>query len=173
MSMIIRPCTSDDLHQLQQIGRQTFYETFHEHNAEEHMNAYLAEAFTEEKLLRELNHPNSEFFIAEIDDAVAAYLKINEGAAQTEQMEDSDLEIERIYILQEFQKLGLGKQLYQKAVERAQALHKKRIWLGVWENNENALAFYEKIGFTRIGEHSFFMGEDEQVDYILVKSIEV
>lgn len=172
MSVVIRPCTSDDLHQLQQIGRQTFYETFQEHNAEEHMNAYLAEAFTEEKLLRELHHPNSEFFIAEIDGAVAAYLKINEGAAQTEQMEDSDLEIERIYILQEFQKLGLGKLLYQKAVERAQALHKKRIWLGVWEKNENALAFYEKIGFTRIGEHSFFMGEDEQVDFIFVKSIE-
>ncbi|SDN50378.1 spermine/spermidine N-acetyltransferase [Psychrobacillus sp. OK028] len=172
MTITIRQCTSENLHQLQQIGRQTFYETFHEHNKMEDMKAYLAKAFTEEKLLSELLNPNSEFFVAYVDGAIAAYLKLNVGDAQTEQMEDRDLEIERIYILQEFQKSGLGKQLYQKAVERAQTLEKQRIWLGVWEKNENALAFYEKMGFTRFGEHSFFMGDDEQMDFILVKSIE-
>lgn len=173
MNITISQCTIKDIRQLQQIGRQTFYETFHPHNTVENMNHYLEKAFTEEKLVFELRNPNSEFFIAEVDGEVAAYLKINVGDAQTEPMEERDLEIERIYILQGYQKIGLGKQLYQKAVERAQTLEKERIWLGVWEENTNALDFYEKMGFTRIGEHSFFMGDDEQVDYILIKSIEI
>lgn len=88
-------------------------------------------------------------------------------------MDSNYLEIERIYVLKEFQKHGLGKQLYDKALERAHALGKSRIWLGVWEHNHNALAFYSKIGFERIGQHSFFMGDDEQIDYIMVKQLEV
>lgn len=173
MNIMIRPCTTNDLRQLQQIGRQTFYESFFEHNTRESMNDYLDKAFTEEKLGRELRNPNSQFFMAEVDGAITAYLKINVGDAQTEPMEERDLEIERIYILQEYQKIGLGKQLYQIAVEHARVLEKERIWLGVWEKNNNARAFYEKLGFTKIGEHSFFMGDDEQTDYILIKTIEI
>lgn len=114
MSITIRQCTAEDLHQLQQIGRQTFYETFYEHNTSENMNDYLAKAFTAEKLGRELRNPNSEFFIADVDGADAAYLKINVVDAQTEPREESDLEIERIYIVQAYQKLGLGKSSTKK-----------------------------------------------------------
>lgn len=61
-------------------------------------------------------------------------------------MGDESLEIERIYIKNNFQKHGLGKYLFNKAVEIAKELNKKKIWLGVWEKNENAIAFIRKWG---------------------------
>lgn len=171
MPFTIRQCTIEDATAIQQIGRQTYFETFVAYNTEENMNDYLEKAFADAKIRQELENPHSEFYVIETDGVAAAYLKINQLAAQTEPMDADHLEIERIYVLQEFQKLGLGKLLYDKALERAKKLGKSKIWLGVWENNNNALAFYKKIGFERIGQHSFFMGDDEQIDYILVKVV--
>lgn len=173
MAFTIRKCTVEDSKLIQQLGRQTYFETFEAYNTEANMRDYLDAAFNEENMKAELENPHSEFYVAEQNGVAVAYLKINQYDAQTEPMEDTDLEIERIYVLQAYQKYGVGKQLYQRALERAHALGKSRIWLGVWEHNHNALAFYSKIGFERIGQHSFFMGDDEQIDYIMVKQLEV
>ncbi|WP_317907031.1 GNAT family N-acetyltransferase, partial [Bacillus subtilis] len=91
--------------------------------------------------------------------------------AQTEKMGDESLEIERIYIKNEFQKHGLGKYLFNKAMEIAKELNKKKIWLGVWEKNENAIVFYKKMGFVQTGAHSFYMGYEEQTDLIMTKTL--
>ncbi|MNP85615.1 Protease synthase and sporulation negative regulatory protein PAI 1 [compost metagenome] len=56
-----------------------------------------------------------------------------------------------------------------KALELASRENKTKIWLGVWEKNENAKEFYGKQGFVRTGAHPFFMGDDEQTDYIMTK----
>jgi diamine N-acetyltransferase len=86
-------------------------------------------------------------------------------------MGKESLEIERIYIKKEFQKHGLGKLLFNKAMEIAGKRNKKKIWLGVWEKNENAIAFYQKMGFVQTGTHSFYMGEEEQIDFIMTKTL--
>jgi diamine N-acetyltransferase len=86
-------------------------------------------------------------------------------------MGEDSLEIERIYIRSKFQKLGLGKDLMNKAIEVAVEQGKNKIWLGVWEKNENAIAFYKKSGFVPAGSHSFYMGDEEQIDFIMIKSL--
>lgn len=96
---------------------------------------------------------------------------MNRDGAQSEKMSDASLEIERIYIRKDFQKHGLGKDLLNKAVETALEYKKKEIWLGVWEKNDNAIAFYRKMGFVQTGSHSFYMGDEEQIDFIMVKTL--
>jgi ribosomal protein S18 acetylase RimI-like enzyme len=96
---------------------------------------------------------------------------VNTGGAQTEEMGEESLEIERIYIKNKFQNYGLGKYLLNIALAIAMERNKKIIWLGVWEKNENAIAFYKKMGFVQTGDHSFYMGDEEQIDYIMTKSI--
>lgn len=86
-------------------------------------------------------------------------------------MGDETLEIERIYIKKKFQKHGLGKYLLNKSIDIAMEHNKKKIWLGVWEKNENAIVFYKKIGFEQAGSHSFYMGDEEQTDFILIKTL--
>lgn len=58
-----------------------------------------------------------------------------------------------------------------KAIEIAKENDKSAIWLGVWEKNENAIGFYEKSGFVQTSSHSFFMGDEEQIDLIMVKKL--
>lgn len=172
MNITIKKCSETDLQNLQDISTATFIETFEEHNTPEHMTAYLEKAFNGEQLKEELANPASHFFFALVDDEVAGYLKINTDDAQSEDMGEGALEVERIYIGNKFQKLGLGKLLMERALESAGEMGKKRIWLGVWEHNRNAIAFYQKKGFVKTGAHSFFMGDDEQIDWIMVKELE-
>jgi diamine N-acetyltransferase len=171
MTINIKKCTLEDSHKLQEISYETFNETFKLQNSPENMNAYLERAFNLKQLEKELSHISSQFFFIYFNNEVAGYLKVNTDDDQSEEMGDESLEIERIYIKNEFQKHGLGKYLLNKAMEIAMECNKKKIWLGVWEKNENAIAFYKKMGFVQIGAHSFYMGDEEQIDFIMTKTL--
>lgn len=171
MNINIKPCTIEDLSILQEISYETFTETFKEQNSPENMNAYLERAFNLKQLEKELSTISSQFFFVYFNNEVAGYLKVNTQDAQSENMGEDSLEIERIYIREKFQKLGLGKYLINKAIEIAEEQEKNKIWLGVWEKNENAIAFYKKLGFVQAGSHSFYMGDEEQIDFIMSKSL--
>ncbi|WP_088035150.1 GNAT family N-acetyltransferase [Evansella clarkii] len=171
MTATIRKCTVADLQKLQEISTLTFNETFKEQNSPENMKAYVEKAFNLEQLEKEVLHPNSQFYFIFIKNELAGYLKVNTSDAQSEEMGEEAIEIERIYIINTFHKQGLGKELLNKAIEIAEKQNKKKIWLGVWEKNENAIAFYKKLGFVQTGAHCFYMGDEEQTDYIMVKTL--
>jgi diamine N-acetyltransferase len=171
MTIKIERCALEDLHQLQEVSYETFNETFKNQNTPENMNAYLEKAFNLKQLEEELSNPSSQFFFVYFKNDLAGYLKVNINDAQSEEMGDDYLEIERIYIKNHFHKLGLGKYLLNMAMEIAMEINKKKLWLGVWERNENAIAFYKKMGFVQTGAHYFYMGDEEQMDIIMTKTI--
>ena len=160
-----------DINDLQQISRQTFLETFGSQNNAKNMSEFLDEAYKIEKLEKEINNPNSTFFFLKVKNQIAGYLKVNEKDAQTEKIVPNALEIERIYLKQSFQHQGLGLVLIKLAEEIAKKKNKNNMWLGVWEKNYQAQAFYKKDGFVRISQHTFVVGEDPQTDFILVKRL--
>lgn len=170
--MAIKKCTLADVQELQAISVKTFTETFQEQNSPEHLNAYLEKTYNLEQLKLELANPSSQFFFVYSGREVAGYLKVNTGEAQSEVMSDDALEVERIYVKKKFHKHGLGKLLLNEAINIALQQKKEKIWLGVWEDNDNAIAFYQKKGFVQTGSHSFFMGDDEQVDLIMAKTLQ-
>jgi ribosomal protein S18 acetylase RimI-like enzyme len=57
--------------------------------------------------------------------------------------------------------------LMNKLIEHAKEGKHDLIWLGVWPNNHRAIKFYEKFGFTKVGEHSFPVGETMDTDDIM------
>jgi diamine N-acetyltransferase len=171
MTINIKKCSREDLQILQEISIETFNDTFKDQNSSENIDAYLETAFTLKQLEKEIANKSSQFFFALFNNEVAGYLKVNTNEAQSEEMGDESLEIERIYIKNKFQKQGLGKYLFNKAMEIATGSHKRKIWLGVWEKNGNAIAFYKKMGFVQTGAHSFYMGNEEQTDFIITKTI--
>ncbi|MEJ3721341.1 GNAT family N-acetyltransferase [Paenibacillus polymyxa] len=171
MNAKIIKCSREDLHLLQEISIETFNDTFKEQNSPENMQAYLERAFNSKQLEKELSNVSSEFFFVYFNEELAGFLKVNINDAQSEKMGDESLEVERIYIKNKFQKHGLGKYLLNKAMEIALRHNKKKVWLGVWEKNKNAIAFYKKMGFVQTGAHSFYMGDEEQIDFIMTKSM--
>ena len=167
----IRKCTVQDLDSLCKISIETFYQTFADSNTEENMTAYLDSAYNKEKIYEELCNPDSSFFFIYVDESLAGYLKTNEYPSQTDINDIDSLELERIYILKEFQGAGLGQDLLEHTISIAIEHGKKYIWLGVWEHNERAKHFYQKNGFYRIGAHSFVVGDDVQTDYVMRKDL--
>ncbi|ALV22193.1 GNAT family N-acetyltransferase [Carnobacterium antarcticum] len=163
--------TLADVMLLQQISIETFTDTFKEQNTEEDLKQYLEKAYTVDQLKKELANEKSSFFFLQDNEETVGYLKVNVEDAQTEDIAESAMEIERIYIRSHYKRKGYGKFLIEQAERFAQKANKKAIWLGVWEENTAALAFYKDRGFVQTSSHSFFMGDDEQTDLIMTKQL--
>ncbi|MEN9609376.1 MAG: hypothetical protein RLZZ628_190 [Bacteroidota bacterium] len=166
-NITIQKVTLGDIAALQQISRETFFETFAADNTEENMQQYLEEGFSTAKLEAELTDPNAEFYFALWDKQKIGYLKLNWGIAQTELKAQKALEIERIYVSKAFQGKKVGQRLYEKAIQIAKQKKVDYVWLGVWEANPKAIRFYEKNGFVVFDKHIFKLGADEQIDLMM------
>ncbi|HEY8403704.1 MAG TPA: GNAT family N-acetyltransferase [Flavobacteriales bacterium] len=151
------------LHALRQIAITTFEQAFSKDNTEENLHAYISTAFSLEQLKKELEQPYSEFYFAQLNNAVIGYIKINFTP------NESVMEIERIYIKASYHGKGVAQQLMEFALQRAIAQSVSRIWLGVWEHNPRAIRFYEKYDFIPFGHHVFKLGSDEQIDILMQK----
>lgn len=163
----IRKINSTEVEKLQQISRQTFYETFAENNSAENMNKYLEDNLSIDRLASELSDPSSSFYFAEKDNEVIGYLKLNTADAQTELVNKNALEIERIYVIKNFQGLKIGQLLFDHAIKVAREINAEYVWLGVWEHNTKAINFYKKNGFEEFDRHKFILGDDEQTDVMM------
>jgi ribosomal protein S18 acetylase RimI-like enzyme len=165
--IVINKIGNEQIDQLQQIGRQTFSETFAESNSAENMAKYLEDAYSYEKLSAELNDPNSLFYFAMMGQDVIGYLKLNFGASQTELKDNDALEIERIYVLKSFQGKRVGQLLFDKAIQIAKEQNAEFVWLGVWEENKKAIQFYTRNGFVEFDQHVFVLGDEAQTDIMM------
>jgi ribosomal protein S18 acetylase RimI-like enzyme len=157
----------NEVEQLQSISRQTFAETFSDSNSKENMDKYLTENLSIKKLSEELNNENSHFFFIKDGERNIGYLKLNMGPSQTEMKDETALEIERIYVIQEYQGKKVGQQLYEKAIQVAKEKKAQYVWLGVWEENHKAIQFYNKNGFEVFDQHVFVLGDEKQTDLMM------
>lgn len=169
MPVTVEKASPEDIETLQKIGRETFFETFAESNSTADMEKYLNETFATERVMSELNNPESQFYIAREDGITLGYLKVNTGRAQTELQDENGLEIERIYVKSSHHGKSVGQLLYAQAESVAAEQQRDYIWLGVWEENPRAIRFYEKNGFVAFDTHLFMVGDDEQTDVLMKK----
>lgn len=156
---------------LRDLAIQTFTETFGGHNTDEQLQEFFEQDYTLEVLGKELKSTENEVYFLRRDGEVVGYLKVNWGEDQTEQELEDSFEIQRIYILNAYQGHGLGKFLFEFALERAYASGKSWVWLGVWENNLKAQALYRKYGFEKFSEHSFAVGDLVDTDWLMKKAL--
>ncbi|WP_426094577.1 GNAT family N-acetyltransferase [Flavobacterium sp. DSR2-3-3] len=163
----IRKSTVSDLETIQNISIHTFKETFAAVNTPENIANYVKENFNMEQLTTELNNDNSQFYVAYSNAEAVGYLKINFGDAQTESINENALEVQRIYVLQNFHGKNIGQLLLDKVKKIAKSSGVDSVWLGVWEENHRALRFYTKNGFVVFDKHVFIMGNDEQTDLLM------
>ena len=160
-----------DVEVLAKLAKQTFRETFAHDNTEEQLQGYFEEAYNLRVLLTELEDPDSESYFIMHEEEIAGFLKVNWGNAQTERELDNAFEIQRLYVLQTYQGFGLGKQLFEFALELAENNGFSWAWLGVWEHNTKAQAFYNRYGFEKFSQHSFMVGQKVDTDWLLKKKL--
>lgn len=161
----------DEAELLQNISIQTFTETFAAVNTPENMQAYIRDYLNIEKIKSELSNPDSAFYFARLEGNIIGYLKLNFSTAQTELKDQQAIEIERIYVSQSFLGKGIGNLLLEHAIQVAQQSNATYVWLGVWEENKRAIAFYQKNGFVAFDKHIFMLGNDAQTDMMMKREL--
>lgn len=172
MSKILIRCgTATDAELLTDLGARTFVETFAADNSEENMSVYLTSAFTVEQQAAELNDPLRTVFIAEIEGVAVGYAMLMTGEAPSEIKSEKPIELVRLYVSKDWLGGGVGAALMQRCLDKAVALSYQTMWLGVWENNHRAQAFYRKWKFYEVGTHVFQLGDDPQRDLLMQRSV--
>lgn len=158
-----------DMPELLDVARKAFLQAFTLKNKLENVNAYLEEAFTLDQFETEFQNSASTFFKLVKGKEIIGYTKVNLCPAQTDVHDPESLEIARLYLLDEFTGLGLGKKLLERAVDFAKENDKKYTWLGVWEHNLGAIEFYKRNGFEKFSSHPFPFGDEIQTDWLMRK----
>lgn len=167
MSLTVNAATVNDAETISSLATTTFYETYAWYNTADNMQAYTMQHFNVEQTKRELQEPDTRFFLALLNGRAIGYAKMRNAEHPPALAGKRYLEIERIYILLQFRKLKAGYALMRKCLDEAREKKMDTVWLGVWEKNTAALAFYERTGFKKFGTHIFSLGNDDQKDYLL------
>jgi len=167
MNLKFEACNTTHIATLIWISKKTFSDAFEKANKPEDFAAYSNHAFNKEKLLTELNNPNTAFYFVYLNSELVGYFKLNEFDAQSEAQPDDAIELERIYVLEKFQGKQIGFHILEAIKTKIIGKEKKMLWLGVWEENYAAIRFYKKHGFIEFGTHPYYVGTDKQTDLLL------
>ncbi|RYY40002.1 MAG: GNAT family N-acetyltransferase [Chitinophagaceae bacterium] len=167
----LRTATIQDAELIADLSRKTFYDSFAPDNTVEDMDIFLSQQFTRGKLMLEVGRPELHFILAYVDDVVAGYVKLREGKLPQQAVSGTALEIARLYAEQAFVGKGVGAALMAESIRIARERNKQWVWLGVWEHNARAIAFYQRWGFEKFGECDFHLGRDIQRDWLMRKDV--
>jgi ribosomal protein S18 acetylase RimI-like enzyme len=165
--------TPDDARELARAAATFFLDTFGGANRREDMEAYLASAFSQARQRAELADPDNRIWLARAFGELAGYAHVRRSATPAPSAigHRPAIEIARIYAGRKWQGRGLGAALMEACVSTAKEWGGDVLWLGVWEQNQRAIAFYEKHGFQVVGEQPFLLGADLQRDIVMARRL--
>lgn len=167
MEINFQKCGEEHLDTLVEVSKATFITAFKDQNNPDDFDAYIAHAFSRPRLYTELNNAETAFYFVYGNGELVGYFKLNTNNAQTDIKLPESMELERIYVLRNFQGRGLGEIIVEKAKKMAKDLGKAFLWLGVWEKNQRAIKFYERQQFYQFGTHPYYIGNDKQTDWLM------
>ena len=167
MELRLQKCEIDQLAFLVSLSRNTFVDAFEKDNNPEDFENYLDFAFNPDRIADEVLDADSDFYFVYLNKDVVGYFKLNQLQVQTDIKDDYSLELERIYVLKEFQGKQIGRWMLEEVKALAREKEKTFVWLGVWEHNTKAIAFYETYGFQKFGTHPYYIGTDKQTDWLM------
>jgi GNAT superfamily N-acetyltransferase len=171
-SVQIRTGVEADAPALAAFAARTFEETFGPHNRPEDLHAHLQKAFGITQQTRELLNPNMVTLLAYDGAMLVAFAQVQRQDPPAGILIERPIELHRFYVDHPAHGKGVAQRLMLAVHTAARAFHARHLWLGVWERNPRAIAFYKKAGFVDRGSHDFLVGTDRQTDRVLVAPVE-
>ena len=166
----VRRAQPADAGALAHLAERTFRATFAASNTRENLDAYCAGAYGEARQAAEIADPAGATFVCADGAELVGYAQLRWGEAPACVTAAKPAEIRRIYVDARWHGRGIAQALLAAAFAAARQGNADRVWLGVWEHNPRALAFYRKAGFAVVGQHVFQLGEDPQRDWVLCRA---
>jgi GNAT superfamily N-acetyltransferase len=172
--LTIRKAAPEDAEAYSAFSRRLAVETFAAQNDPDDFATYLEQTFGPEIQEREIRSPDVTVLLGEMDGEIAAYSFVRLGGRVPSFVTGAaPMEIARFYIDSAWHGRGIAQGMMLATAREAANQGAETLWLGVWERNPRAIAFYGKCGFERAGSHTFMVGSDAQTDHVLVAPVAV
>ena len=154
----IRKCSLADVDILFTISRSTFRETYEYDAIKEHVSSYLEKEMSKDKVKDSISDEKCTFYVAELDGSVVGYMKFVEDNPAIQE-KGKTITLDRLYVLKRFQNHRIGSLLIERCINEAQkCVSGSWIIVNVWSENQRAINFYSKYGFSKFGESEFELG---------------
>lgn len=170
--MTIRTATAADAAVVADLARRTFYDTFAATNDPADMAMHLQSAYGVDQQTREIADRDITTLLVEVEAQAVAYAQVRAGHVPKCVSDRTAVELWRFYVDREWHGRGIAQALMTRVKAVARERGAKTLWLGVWERNDRARAFYVKCGFADVGEHIFLFGTDPQTDRVMVTTLQ-
>ncbi len=144
-----------DAESMSELGAKSFLESHLTSATQKDLDDYIRNTYTKERFVKELEDSRNLFRIATIGERIAGYSKIVPNTSRPGITQTNSCKMERLYVLEEFIPQKIGQLLFDECLELAKAENQSGIWLNVWTGNPRAIRFYEKQGFSKVGDTMF------------------
>lgn len=170
---MIRRANIGDAEMLAELGRSSFSAAFaaDPRNRPEDMRAYIDQSFAIDVLAAELANPAILYLVDQREELTVGYARLDPGSNEPCVTGRNPIQLSRLYGRAQHLGKGIGAGLLEACFAEARARGHDVLWLGVWEFNLRAQKFYDRFGFRRVGEHTFLLGSDPQIDWILQREV--
>ena len=168
---MIRHGTVADASALAAFAARTFYQTFAADNTEADMAAYLERTYGLAPQTAELSSPDVTTLLAHRDQLLIAFAQVRRHAPPAVVPDRTAIELRRFYVDRPAHGSGVAQLLMAAVFDATRALGGRHVWLGVWDRNLRAIAFYRKAGFHDVGTQPFVLGSDHQTDRVMLARV--
>lgn len=169
---VIRRATLADAEALSAIGAVTFRETFGHLYPPEDLAGFLADAHSLARTRADLSDPAKAVWLVEHEGEPIGYALVGPCELPHPEVAPGDGELKRLYLLKRAQNGGLGGRLFAAAIDWLQKDGPRTVWIGVWSENVGAQRLYARLGFEKVGEYGFPVGQTVDREFILRRSAE-
>jgi ribosomal protein S18 acetylase RimI-like enzyme len=167
----LRLALPGDAPSLAMLAERTFRDAFGARNSPENMDLHCAKAFGPDIQLREIGERGLVTTLADEAGRLVGFSQLRLARPSPAVKAGKPAELHRLYVTAEWQGRGVAKALMDRALADAARAGCDALWLGVWEHNPKAMAFYRKFGFEFVGTHAFMLGNERQRDLIMSVAI--
>ena len=141
------------------IGKKSFRRAFeHLFRYKGELFKYLEHAYNPIKLTKSIRKENNLYLLALVDGEPIGFAKIKKNSLNEYIESVAQMELQKIYVLQEYHGLGAGTALLNEVKNIASDIYPDYIWLDTHISNDIAIRFYEKNGFAKMGKYFFSIG---------------
>ena len=158
----IRKATEADIPLIRELAGVVFPDTYKEILSPEQVEFMMKWMYSAESLHTQMAEEGHIYYLAYWNGVAVGYLSIQpEG--------EGVFHLQKLYVLSSHQGLHLGRRLFEHAIKVIKELHPDPCQMRLNVNRANrALAFYEKMGMTKIDEGDFPIGNGYYMnDYIM------
>jgi ribosomal protein S18 acetylase RimI-like enzyme len=160
-----------DAKQLAAIAEKTFRDAFAAVNTPEDIALHCRRSYSEAIQADEIANPNMVTLLCEHGGRLVGFAQLRWSKAPSCVVADAPGEIQRLYVARDCHGTGVAHDLMNACIDQLTIYQSDVVWLGVWERNSRAIAFYRKFGFREVGAHVFPLGNDPQRDIVMARPV--